>query len=144
MAIGTFAAPSPVNEPVKSYAPGSPERASLKAELERQAGTTVEVPLRIGGESITTGDTAPMVMPHDHGHQLGTFHKAGGDQVAAAIEAAETARPAWAALPGKSVPGSFCVRPSCSPGAGATASTPRRCWASPRPPTRPRSTPRAS
>ena len=99
MAIGTFAAPPPVNEPVKGYAPGSPERASLKAELQRQAGTTVEVPLRIGGRAITTGDTAPMVMPHDHGHQLGTFHRAGSDQVAAAIEAAEAARPAWAALP---------------------------------------------
>ena len=99
MSIGLFRPPTPRNEPVRAYAPGSPERASLKAELARQAGQTVEVPIRIGGRSVTTGDLGTMVMPHDHGHTLGTFHRAGPDQVAAAIQAAEDARPAWAALP---------------------------------------------
>lgn len=107
MAIGTFAAPPPVNEPINSYAPGTPQRASLQAELARQSGTTVEVTPRIGGKSVTTGDTANMVMPHAHQHVLGTFHKAGPDQVAAAIEAAEAARPEWSALPWEERAGVF-------------------------------------
>ncbi|MEM6997043.1 MAG: L-glutamate gamma-semialdehyde dehydrogenase [Myxococcota bacterium] len=107
MAIGTFAAPPPVNEPICSYAPGSPERESLQAELTRQAGLKVEVAPRIAGKAVATGDTADMVMPHDHQHVLGTFHKAGADQVAAAIAAAEAARPGWAALPWEERAGVF-------------------------------------
>ncbi|MCA9709954.1 MAG: 1-pyrroline-5-carboxylate dehydrogenase, partial [Myxococcales bacterium] len=99
MSIGLFRAPPPVNEPVRAYAPGSPERASIKAELARQSGTQIEAAPVIGGQAVLTGDTAPMVMPHDHRHRLGVFHKAGAAQVAAAIDAAEQARPAWAALP---------------------------------------------
>ena len=98
MTIGIASPPSPVNEPVRAYAPGSPERASLRRELDRQADMQVEVPLRIGGRSVTTGRLGTMRMPHDHRHALGTFHKAGPEEVAAAIEAAEAARPAWAAL----------------------------------------------
>ena len=97
MSLGRFQVPVPSNEPIRSYAPGSPERASLKAELDRQAGMQVEVPLRIGGEKVMTGDTGTMVMPHDHGHTLGTFHKAGADQVQAAIDSAMAAKDAWAA-----------------------------------------------
>jgi len=107
MAIGTFSAPAPVNEPILKYAPGSPERASLKAELKRQTGIQVETAPRIGGKSIRTGDIGKMVMPHDHQHVLGTYHKAGADEVAAAIEAAEAARPAWAALPWEERAGVF-------------------------------------
>ncbi len=99
MSIGLFRAPTPVNEPVRGYAPGSAERASIKAELKRQSETTVEAGPIIAGKTVHTGDTAPMVMPHDHQHQLGTFHKASAEQVTAAIEAAEQARPAWASLP---------------------------------------------
>ena len=95
---GLFTPPPAVNEPVRAYGPGSPEKASLKAELSRQAATQVEVPLKIGGKAVTTGDLAPMTMPHDHAHVLGQFHRAGTDQVKAAIDAAEAARPAWAAL----------------------------------------------
>ena len=107
MAIGTFTAPLPVNEPINSYAPGTPQRASLQAELSRQSGLTVEVAPRIGGKSVTTGDIANMVMPHAHQHVLGTFHKAGPDQVAAAIDAAEAARPEWSALPWEERAGVF-------------------------------------
>lgn len=107
MAIGTFSAPPPINEPIAGYAPGSPERASLKAELKRQENLQVEVAPTIDGKTINTGDTGKMVMPHDHGHVLGTFHKAGPDQVSAAIEAAEKARPAWAALPWEERAGVF-------------------------------------
>ncbi len=98
MSLGIFATPVPANEPVRAYAPGTPERASLRRELDRQADARVEVPLRIGGKTVTTGRLGTMRMPHDHRHELGTFHKAGPEEVAAAIEAAEAARPAWAAL----------------------------------------------
>lgn len=97
--FGAAPIPVPANEPVRGYAPGSPERARLEAELDRQLGTEVEVPLVIGGESIRTGTTERMVMPHDHGHTTGVCHQAGDAEVAKAIEAAEAARPAWAALP---------------------------------------------
>ncbi len=99
MSIGLFSVPNPVNEPVQPYLPGSAQRASLKAELAEQASATVEAAPIIDGKAVRTGDTAPMVMPHDHQHQLGVFHKAGAPQVAAAIEAAERARHDWAAMP---------------------------------------------
>ncbi len=97
--FGFSIVPDPVNEPVLGYVPGSPERAELKAELERQANERVEVPLRIGSERVTTGNLGQMVAPHDHAHVLGSFHKAGPAQVEKAIETAEKARPGWAALP---------------------------------------------
>ena len=99
MTHGVFRTPAPVNEPILGYAPGSPEKVSLKAELARQASAQVEVPLIIGGQEVRTGRMGQMVMPHDHGHVLGTFHKAGADEVKAAIEAAEAARPEWEAMP---------------------------------------------
>ena len=88
--------PPPVNEPIKSYAPGSPERASLKARLKTMAAETVDMPLFIGGKEIRTGDTAASVMPHDHQHVLGTYHKASEQHVVQAIEAAAAARAEWA------------------------------------------------
>ena len=99
MTHGRSQVPSPINEPVCDHAPGSPQRASLKRHLDALAEDKVEVPLIIGGEEVTTGRTAPMVMPHAHGHELGVFHKAGAEEVQRAIAAAEEARPAWAALP---------------------------------------------
>ena len=65
--------PAPINEPVRSYAPGSPERASLKARLAAMAGERVEIPLVIGGRAVMTGDTAASVMPHDHQRVLGRY-----------------------------------------------------------------------
>ena len=88
--------PTPVNEPIKSYAPGSPERASLKARLKTMAAETVDMPLIIGGKEIRTGDTASSVMPHDHAHVLGSYHKATEQHVVQAIEAAAAARTEWA------------------------------------------------
>ena len=72
----------PVNEPIRSYAPGSPERAELKARLASMAGERIEIPLVIGGKEIRTGETAQSVMPHDHGHVLADWHKAGPKHVA--------------------------------------------------------------
>ena len=88
--------PPPVNDPIKSYAPGSPERASLKARLTTMAAETVDIPLFIGGQEIRTGNTASSVMPHDHQHVLGTYHRASEQHVVQAIAAAAAARAEWA------------------------------------------------
>lgn len=89
--------PLPVNEPVLAYAPGSPERAQLLRELERQASEVVDIPLFIGGEEVRTGDTVDVVMPHDHGHALAKVHKAGPTEIARAVAAAVESRREWAA-----------------------------------------------
>jgi 1-pyrroline-5-carboxylate dehydrogenase len=87
--------PPPINEPVRSYAPGSPERASLKARLAAMAAETIEIPLVIGGKDIRTGSTERSVMPHDHAHTLATYHKASEQHVVQAIEAARAAHEEW-------------------------------------------------
>jgi 1-pyrroline-5-carboxylate dehydrogenase len=87
--------PPPVNEPIKSYAPGSPERASLKARLSEMAAGTVDIPLFIGGKEIKTGDCGRTVMPHDHQHVLGGYHKASESHVRQAVEAARVAQKEW-------------------------------------------------
>ncbi|HEV2147133.1 MAG TPA: L-glutamate gamma-semialdehyde dehydrogenase [Longimicrobiaceae bacterium] len=91
--------PQPVNEPVLSYAPGTPERAELKAALERMSGEQVEIPVMVGGKEIRTGDTESSVMPHDHGHVLATWHKAGEAEVRQAVDAAREAQRDWARWP---------------------------------------------
>ncbi len=91
--------PPPVNDPIRSYAPGSPERASLKARLKTMAAETVEIPLVIGGEKVRTGATGTAVMPHDHAHVLGTYHKATPELVMKAVEAARAARDDWSRWP---------------------------------------------
>ena len=74
---GNVKVPPPRNEPVLSYAPGTPERAELKAKLAEMSSTVVDIPLIIGGEEVRTGDTLDVVMPHKHGHVLAKAHKAG-------------------------------------------------------------------
>src|SRR5262245_51980359 len=91
--------PPPVNDPIRAYAPGSAERASIKARLAARAGETIDVPLVIGGQRITTGKTSPIVMPHDHQHVLGTFHHATPAHVQQAIDAALAAHREWSAWP---------------------------------------------
>ena len=99
MTHGSFKVPTPINEPVKSYAPGSPERASIEAELERQAGLELDVPLYINGQEVRTGNTKPMVMPHDHGHVTGHYHLAGEAEIASAMDACEDSARAWEEMP---------------------------------------------
>ncbi len=94
-ATGRFEPPIPINEPVLDYAPDSPERAELDAELDRMRGDVVEVPVIIGGEDVRTGDLADFVMPHDHGHVLARFHRAGAAEARAAVEAAGEAWREW-------------------------------------------------
>ena len=99
MSFGFSNVPTPVNDPIRDYLPGSADRARIKAELERQASARVTVPLYIGGARIETGDVHDMVMPHDHQHVLGQWHAGTADHARQAIEAAEAAKPAWAAMP---------------------------------------------
>jgi 1-pyrroline-5-carboxylate dehydrogenase len=90
-----FSFERPKNESVKAYAPGSEERKLLNAELERQSAQVLDIPLIIGGKEIRTGKTGNIVMPHDHGHVLATYHMAGENEVQMAIEAALKARKYW-------------------------------------------------
>jgi 1-pyrroline-5-carboxylate dehydrogenase len=91
--------PPPVNEPVRAYAPGSPERKELKARILAMAAERLDIPLVIGGREVRTGDTAQAVMPHDHAHVLADWHKAGTREVEQAVAAAAEARREWACWP---------------------------------------------
>jgi 1-pyrroline-5-carboxylate dehydrogenase len=91
--------PPPVNEPIRAYAPGSPERDALKARLAQMAGDKVDIPIVIGGKDIRTGATAKVVMPHDHHHVLGDYHKATPELVLQAVEAARAAHDEWSRWP---------------------------------------------
>ena len=91
--------PTAVNEPVRSYAPRTPERASLKARLDAMAGERADIPVIINGEEYRTGDTARAVMPHAHQHVLATWHKATPDLVQKAICATASAREEWSRWP---------------------------------------------
>src|SRR5258706_15948033 len=80
--------PTPVNEPVLSYAPGAPERVELKRTLKELSGRQLEIPLVIGGKDVHTGRTVDVVMPHCHRHLLAKADQAGPPEVQAAIAAA--------------------------------------------------------
>ena len=97
MSDGIFTVPTPQNEPVLSYAPGTPQRTSLKARLDELAANPIDIPLVIGGREVRTGKIAQVVMPHDHGHVLASYHQGGAAEVAQAIDAAASARREWAA-----------------------------------------------
>lgn len=85
----------PANEPVKSYSPGSRERKELQTELDNLSGQQVDIPLIIGGKEVRTGNTEKIRMPHDHGHVLGQYHKAGPAEVKLAVEASQKAHKEW-------------------------------------------------
>ncbi|HXY81562.1 MAG TPA: L-glutamate gamma-semialdehyde dehydrogenase [Gaiellaceae bacterium] len=94
-----FRAPEPYNEPVKSYAPGSPEREELSRRLRELASQQLDLPLVIGGEEVRTGDTFEAVMPHRRAHVLATVHKGGAAEVERAVAAAATAWQDWSRTP---------------------------------------------
>lgn len=95
---GIFHIRKPENEPVLSYAPGSKERAELKAALQEMLSNPVEVPCFIGGREITTGDLVEMRAPHDLSQVLGTYHRAGPREADLAINAANEAKVTWSEM----------------------------------------------
>ncbi len=99
MGKGFFQVPTAVNEPIKSYAPGSPERDEVLKTYKEMYKTPMDVPLYIGAEEIRTGNTKPMNPPHDHQHHLGDFHLGEKEHVDKAINEALKAKTKWADLP---------------------------------------------
>jgi len=107
MGKGFFEVPVAINEPVKGYAPGSPEREEVLQTYKDMFQTNVDVPLYINGTYVSTKDTATMSPPHDHQHVLGTYHKAEKQHIENAIDAALEARKKWAAMPWEQRAGIF-------------------------------------
>ena len=89
----------PANETVLSYAPGTPEREALQAQIEALSKEPTEIPLVIGGEEIKTGNVFELTSPHDHKLVIARVHQGGDEEARAAIDAALKARKAWAAAP---------------------------------------------
>jgi 1-pyrroline-5-carboxylate dehydrogenase len=98
-APGIFRPPAPINEPVLGYAPGSAERAALKARLEQMSAERLHIPLVIGGERVETGASFEAVMPHKRAHVLADVAKGNASHIEQAIAAARAAHPAWSRTP---------------------------------------------
>ncbi|MGC9470557.1 MAG: L-glutamate gamma-semialdehyde dehydrogenase [Bacteroidales bacterium] len=95
MSHTSFYVPVAANEPVKSYAPGTPERHELKAALKELRSMEMDIPMIIDGKEVRTGNKVPIHPPHDRQHVLGYFHKGDGSHVKMAIDAALRARKKW-------------------------------------------------
>lgn len=107
MGKGFFNVPIAVNEPVKSYAPGSPERQAVLETYKAMFNSKIDVPLYINGKDIRTGNTKPMSPPHDHQHIVGEYHLAEKSHVDEAIATALEARKTWSQLPWEQRAGIF-------------------------------------
>ena len=107
MGKGFFNVPVAVNEPVKSYAPGSPEREAVKKAYKDMFNNTIDVPMYIGGKDVKTGNTRTMSPPHDHKHIVGTYHLAEKKHIDDAISTALEARKAWSQMPWEQRAGIF-------------------------------------
>lgn len=94
-----FTIAKPANDPFKSYLPGSPERAELKAELARQSAQVVKIPLIIGGKEVWTDKTIQVTIPHDHQHVIAECCMAGEKELKMAVDAALAAKDAWEEMP---------------------------------------------
>jgi 1-pyrroline-5-carboxylate dehydrogenase len=99
MSDANLRVPMPPNEPVLQYAPGSPERAALKAALEKLSSERADIPLLIGGKEVRTGTAKEVRMPHKHGHVLASAHSADRGQIQKAIDAALAAKRDWSNTP---------------------------------------------
>ncbi len=99
MSKGFYQVPKAVNEPVKSYAPNSPEKAAVLAAYKKMWNETIDVPMYIGSEQVRTGNTQNMSAPHDHQHVVGTYHLAEKKHITDAIAAALEARKNWSQMP---------------------------------------------
>lgn len=98
MSTGFFNVPVAVNEPVKTYAPGTPEREQVQQAFKEMYQSTVDIPLYIGGKEVRTGSTKNLFPPFDHQHHLGTYHTATKDLIQDAINAALEARVKWSQM----------------------------------------------
>lgn len=98
MANAKFNVPFPPNEPVKSYAPGTPERTALKNQLDAMVQQVIDIPIIIGGKEIRTGDTDNCVCPHDHKTILAKYHKVSEKEVKLAIDSAMEAHRIWSRM----------------------------------------------
>ncbi len=107
MGKGFFNVPTAVNEPVKEYAPGSPEREAVSKAYKEMFNSKIDVPLYINGNNIKTGNTRTMSAPHDHQHVVGTYHLAEKSHVEKAISTALEARKNWALIPWEQRAGIF-------------------------------------
>ncbi|MFC9557956.1 aldehyde dehydrogenase family protein, partial [Rhodococcus sp. NPDC056960] len=96
---GNFHVPTPENEPVRDYRPGSPEAEAVALEIKRIGGTTQSIPLSIGGKVIETEQTQPVVCPHEHARVLGEVSMADETHVRQAVDSALAARHDWSRLP---------------------------------------------
>ena len=99
MLKGFFNVPKATNEPVKSYAPGTPEREELQAMYQQMMSQEIDVPMYIGSEEVRTNDKRKMSPPHNHQHVLGYYNYGDASHVKAAIDAALAAKSDWEALP---------------------------------------------
>ncbi|MBL7773948.1 MAG: L-glutamate gamma-semialdehyde dehydrogenase [Chitinophagaceae bacterium] len=99
MSNGIFALPQPINETVLQFAPGSKEKAGLKAALAKAKKTKADIPMYIGGEEIRTGKKAEIRPPHETKHILGHFHQGDASHVKKAIDAALKAKKDWEHMP---------------------------------------------
>ena len=107
MGKGFFNVPVAINEPVKSYAPGSPERDAVLKAYKKMFNETIDVPMYINGKDVTTGNTNTMSAPHDHQHIVGTYHLAEKSHIDDAIATALEARKEWSQLPWEQRAGIF-------------------------------------
>ncbi|MFA8433727.1 MAG: L-glutamate gamma-semialdehyde dehydrogenase [Marinifilaceae bacterium] len=95
MPKGIYNVPTAQNEPIYSYAPGTPERAQLQAMIKELRSQEIDVPMYIGGEEVRSGNLKAMTPPHDHKHILGHYHQGGEEHVQMAIDAALAAKSDW-------------------------------------------------
>lgn len=96
MSNAIYQVPVAVNEPVLNYAPGSPERETLKATIKKMRGEAMDIPMYIDGKEIRTEKKVRMAPPHDHQHTLAYYHAGDKSHVKMAIDAALKAKDAWA------------------------------------------------
>ena len=102
MSFGIFNVPTPANEPVKEYRPGSPERKQVQKALTDFRAKETDIPMYIGGEEVRTEKKLRIAPPHDHKHTLGYFYEGDSQHVEQAIKAALSAKKAWCELPWES------------------------------------------
>ena len=95
---GIIKVPVPYNEPVYSYAPGTPEKEALKKQLKKMLNEEVEIPLIIGGKEVCSGELADCCCPHEHKHLLGRYHKAGPKELDLAVKEAGKAWKEWSEM----------------------------------------------